>query len=240
MMPTRPGFRIDASTTLPLLRERLVNYEACDVEGPSWHVDQHRVWLPSERPGSPEADGVWQTACRLVAGYEFSPPELVRAVYDPDEPLLQRTMLLEGRFVVLRLYLGVRVTTVTDERRAPDQQVWGFGYQTLQGHLERGQLSYEVVKHEDSGRVEFVITARSQRAPTLGPIMRLGWVLFGRRRQLRFYRRCGQRMQQLVGGHAFQVAERAQPGTSSRLVLAPSDARAGRLDRLALSNIDPG
>lgn len=228
--------RVDVSTALSALVQRPVNYEIDEVDGSTWHVDRRHVWLPSEPPGPPEHGGVWQRACRLVADYEFSPPELVRAVYDPGAPLLERTMLLEGRFPGLRLYLGVRVTEVTDEQREPDRRVWGFSYDTLRGHLERGRLSYEVVKHTDTGHVEFGIAAYSQRAPTLGPLMRTGWAVFGRGRQVRFYRRCGRRMQELTRA---KRPRRPMSYGSSGLVLAPSDARSSRLDRMAFTSVDP-
>jgi hypothetical protein len=53
-------------------------------------------------------------------------------------------MLLEARFFGLRFYVGVRVTGVIDEERATGDgpaQVWGWCYQTLEGHLEQGRLS---------------------------------------------------------------------------------------------------
>ncbi len=230
---------IEAKRLLAQLRNRSVNYRAEEVATASWNLDVRRFRLRSERAGTPEAGGVWQAACQLVADYEFSPPELVRAAYPPDEDLLGRTMLLEGRFAVVRLYLGVRITAVIDERRHPDQRVWGFRYETLDGHLERGRLDYEVVKHEGSGHVEFVMTACSQRSPHLAPLLRLGWALFGRRRQLRFYRRCGQRMQNLTREPARQ-ASTAAPHDASTLVCAPSDARGHWSDRVAVHTTDPG
>lgn len=45
-------------------------------------------------------------------------------------------MLLEGRFWILRFYLGVRVIGVIDETRETahgPERVWGWCYQTLQG-----------------------------------------------------------------------------------------------------------
>src|SRR5690625_1384758 len=161
-MTPRTAFGINATEAdrfLTQLRKRDVNYHAEEVTTAAWNVDIRRCALPAEQPGPPEPAGTWRAACRLVRGYEFSPPELVRAAYAPTEALLGRTLLLEARFAVLRLYLGVRITAVIDEQRSPQQRVWGFRYETLGGHLERGRLDYEVVKHEDDGRVEFVMTA---------------------------------------------------------------------------------
>lgn len=227
---------VDCERTLQDLRLRDVNYSAAEVDDRNWNFDTHRTTLPPEEPGPPEPAGSWATAAALIRDYEFSVPQVVRAVYDPAEPLLNRTMLLEGRFSALRLHLGVRITEVIDETRPDGRRAWGWSYDTLRGHLERGRLTYEVVKHQNSGYVEFVITAYSQPAPTLGPALRLGWAVFGRRRQLMFYRGCGRRVQQLVRTRR----GRQQPPRSGRLVLAPSDAHLHPLDRLALHRTDPG
>ncbi|GAA0527270.1 hypothetical protein GCM10011581_40060 [Saccharopolyspora subtropica] len=224
---------VDVARRLAQLRGREVNYTADEVGGPAWRFDRWSTRLPAESPGPPEPGRAWETACRLVRHYEFSAPDIVRAAYDADEPLLGRTMLLEGRFSGMRFYVGVRVTGVVDRQDA-GRRVWGWSYETLHGHLERGRISYEVVKDENTGEVEFVIDAYSQRAPTLGPALRLGWALFGRQRQLHYYRECGRRMR--------RFSDRPPPAPEPRtgLVVAPSDARAHPLDRFVLRNIDPG
>ncbi|MBA8825000.1 hypothetical protein FHX42_002347 [Saccharopolyspora lacisalsi] len=234
------GFaRVDTERLLNDLHDRDVNYRPDEVDARQWNFDIHRVALPRERPGPPEEGGVWRAAAELIGDYEFSAPGLVRAVYDPGEPLPGRHMLLEGRFAALRFYFGVRVTSVTDETRERGRRAWGWSYETLQGHLERGRISYEVVKHQDTGHVEFVISAHSQLAPTVGPILRLGWVLFGRRRQLSFHRSCGRRVNRLVRSRRGRP-EAAAPKRDRGLVLAPSDARVRALDRVAPHRVDPG
>jgi uncharacterized protein (UPF0548 family) len=232
--------RVDVAAELSALRRALTNYSVLEVARPAWDFDTHRSLLPSEQPGAPEPDGVWETACRLIERYEFSAPQLVRASYDPTEPLLGRNMLLQARFHGLHFYLGVRVTSVIDEARADGDRAWGWAYETLEGHLERGKATYEVVKRAGSGQIEFVITSYSQRAPTLGPITRLGWRLFGRRTQLRFYRDCGRRLHLLVEASRLGRPPRHAPATADGLVLAPSDARTHGLDRIALHRAHPG
>lgn len=230
----------DACRLLALLRMREVNYHDEDVSTSEWTVDVHRIWLGSERSGAPERGGVWERACGLISDYQFTPPELVRAVYDPNEGLLGRTMLLEGRFSLLRFYIGVRVTAVTDDRRDTGQRVWGFRYETLDGHVERGRLDYDVVKDEERGQVEFVMTACSQRSPALRSFLRFGWALFGRRRQLWFFRHCGRRMRRLTRDGERRPIRPAALTPSSALVVAPSDAWGHWLDHLAVPVIDPG
>src|SRR5207248_1742470 len=67
-------------------------------------------------------------------------------------------------------------------------------YRTLQGHLEMGQMDYEVWKWLDTGRVEFRIHAYSRRARIRNPALRLGFRLIGRREQVRFARHACARM----------------------------------------------
>ena len=232
---------IDYVTALAELRNCEINYDPSEVRPPDWNFDVHRSLVGRERPGPPEPGGVWETARELVRDYEFTPPELVRAVYHRHAPLLGRTLLLEGRFFALRFYMGVRITALADETRQ-QEKVWGWAYQTLEHHLERGKVTYEVIKHLDSGQVEFVASCQSQRSPTLGWILRLGWLLFGRRAQLRFYRRCGQRLHELVQasltGTPTPAAARP-PLEIDDLVLAPSGAEPHLLDHLTIRQHNP-
>lgn len=230
---------------LEALQQRTVNYDRNAVNVDEWQLDTWTTSLPAERPGAPEPGGVWQTASRLVEHYEFSDPRLVRAVYRAGSPLLGRTMLLEARFLLLRFYLGVRITEVIDESRPSASsdaglRAWGWAYETLTGHLERGRLCYEVIKNQDSGEVMFRLTAYSQRAPTLGRIHRLGWWLFGRRTQLRFYARCGQRLTRAVEARDGHLCEPPPRKETDGLVLAPSDAQRRMIDRFGLRRPDPG
>jgi uncharacterized protein (UPF0548 family) len=135
--------------------------------------------------------------------YEFADPNIVRAVYRRDSPLAGRDMLLEVRFWGLRFRFGVRVGGVIDETRDVDGRqvrVWGWNYATLQGHLEMGQMDYEVWKWLDTGAVEFRIHVVSRASRIGNPLIRLGFRLFGRREQVRFAKRACERMACLVAG----------------------------------------
>jgi uncharacterized protein (UPF0548 family) len=97
----------------------------------------------------------------------------------------------------------VRVSGVTDEVRsvgAREVRVWGWSYATLQGHLETGQMDYEVWKWLDTGAVEFRIHVVSRASRIGNPIIQLGLRLFGRREQVRFAKRACERMASLVCG----------------------------------------
>lgn len=185
--------------------------------GNGWNVDHRTQQLPAEPPGPPVAEGSWEIARRLMGGYEFADPSIVRAYYDPEAPLEGRNMLLEIRFLGLRFYVGTRVTRVYEETRRLDGRsalVWGWSYATLEGHLERGEMSWEVRKWVDSGAVEFVIAAYSRRARIRNPLVRLGFMLFGRREQQRFYDVTCRRMRRLTE----EALGAARPGEAARQV----------------------
>jgi uncharacterized protein (UPF0548 family) len=156
-----------------------------------WHHDDRRQPLPREPPGDPVPGGSFERAQALMRDYAFAEGSAVRAIFQQDAPLQGRDMMLVGRFVGLDFRLGVRVGGVVDETREENGRpvrVWGWYYRTLRGHLERGQMTYEVWKWLDTGEVEFRIAAVSHRARVGNPLVRLGFALLGRREQLKFYR----------------------------------------------------
>lgn len=195
------------------LHDREVNFQPVGwdhvVADPAWRVDRQHTDLPTEIPGPPQPGGPFEVARGLLLRYEVADPALVRAVYDAKTPFEGRDMLLVGRFFGLHFPMGVRVGGVVD---GPDEvggvpvHRFAWHYRTLEGHLERGQMDYEVVKYLEDGRVEFRIAAYSQRGSIRNPIVRAGFTLFGRRTQLRFYDRASQRMRTLT---AARVADGA-------------------------------
>jgi len=201
------------------LRRRGYNFDPARPEDRTpangWHVDDCCQALPAEQPGPPVEGGSWEIARRLMRGYEFADPSLVRAFYDSEEPLEGRTMLLELRFHgLLRLEAGTRVVEVYDEERIHQgrhARVWGWDYRTLRGHIEQGQMGWQVWKWLESGDVEFRIHAYSRRAPDPNLVIRLGCALFGRREQLAFYRSTMRRMARLT-----EAALRDEDGESIR------------------------
>jgi uncharacterized protein (UPF0548 family) len=163
-----------------------VNYDPAqlDLDNPpaGWHVDDRCQPLPSEPPGEPVPDGSWEIARRLIRGYEFADRSLVRAHYDPDRPLEGREMLLELRALnLVSVHVGVRVVRVYDEVRERDgrqARVSGWAYRTLEGHVERGQMDWQVWKWSDTGEVQFRVHAVSRPASVSNPIVRIGfWLL---------------------------------------------------------------
>jgi uncharacterized protein (UPF0548 family) len=168
---------------LAALAQTPVNYDprTLDLEHPpeAWHVDERCQPLPSEAPGEPAPGGSWEIARRLIQGYEFADPSIVRAYYDRDAPLPDRTMLLELRALnLVSIHVGVRVVHVYDEVReldGRDARVFGWAYRTLEGHVEMGQMDWQVWKWHDTGEVQFRVHAVSRPAAIANPVIRLGF-----------------------------------------------------------------
>lgn len=176
---------------LAALADRPVNYDAAALDlahpPPGWNVDRRCQALPPEPPGRPQREGSWEIARRLIRGYEFADPSLVRAHYDPDRPLQGREMLLELRALGLfSVFVGVRVVDVYDEVRRADRRrarVFGWAYRTLEGHVEQGQMDWQVWKWLDTGEVQFRVHAVSRTAAIANPFIRVGFrVLKGHER----------------------------------------------------------
>ena len=243
--------QVDDAAALAELSGLRINYDQThapdtglgSAEG-HWHVDSGATQLGREGPGPPENGGLWENACLLVGQYEFADARILRGVYRRDSALLGRNLLLEGRFFGLRFYLGVRITGVIDEERDAGGdgplQVWGWCYQTLQGHLEQGRLSYEVIKNLTTGQVTFRVAGYSRPAPIANPVIRLGFLLFGRWTQRRFYRNIQVRMADLVraaqGGRPLPSPLARRDG----IVLAPTGVRPHPLEALAHGWVHPG
>lgn len=153
-----------------------------------WTITDLCQPLPAEPPGMPLDDGSWQIARRLMSGYEFADPSIVRAYYDPAVPLERRNMLLKLQAAgIAHLFVGVRVGEVYEQTREVGgrrARIWGWNYRTLEGHVEMGQMDWQVWKWLDDGRVEFRVHAVSRAARIPNPIVRLAFhLLRGRERQ---------------------------------------------------------
>ena len=189
------------------LAEKPLNFDLASLVGASprtgWTITDLCQSLPAEPPGMPVEQGSWQIARRLMSGYEFADPSIVRAYYDPAVPLEQRNMLLKLQaFGVAYVFVGVRVGDVYERTRelgGRRARVWGWNYRTLDGHVEMGQMDWEVWKWLDDGRVEFRVHAVSRPARIPNPIIRFGFHLLQGREREAFLRSTKQRMRTFTG-----------------------------------------
>jgi uncharacterized protein (UPF0548 family) len=198
----QPG---DPHQALNEQRRRALNFEPSLREqhtpGNGWRIDDVRQPLPPEDPGEPVPGGSWETARAIARNYDFAEPSIVTGIFDPEEPLENRTMLLILHFHRLKVHVGVRVGDVYDEHTelsGRHGRVFGWNYRTLKGHVERGQLDWQVWKFLDTGEVLFRINSVSQPAGGTNLLLRLGFRLIGRREQLRFLEATSARMRQLT------------------------------------------
>ncbi len=220
------------------LRTRAPNYAERDAPPhvvTGWHHDGVRVVLGREAPGEIVAGGAAETAAALVASYEFADPTILRAAYRAPSDLVGRDMLLVGRFLILRFAMGVRITESYDEVGGGEHRI-GWAYQTLEGHLEQGKLTYEVAKDLASGTVEFRIRAYSRRAPIRNPVVALGFRLFARRTQLRFYANALGRLADLLAAPAAAPPRPHEDG----IVFAPGDLPPFGRGRFTIRVLHPG
>ena len=167
-----------------------------------WRLDDYETNLPAEPPGPPAAAGSFAAAQDVLRGYAFPPPDLITGIFKPDGPLENRIMLLRAQFLFFKFYFGVRVSEVTDEAARPTpagpERVWGYGYRTLEGHFERGQIDFTIHKNIITGAVQFRIHAVSQPGQIRNPFYWVGFKLFGRTLQRKFARESLRRMKELV------------------------------------------
>ncbi len=225
-------------TLSPQIRRRLaklngrpLNYDpaALNLHHPpsGWEVDDRRQPLAGEPPGDPVKDGSFEIASRLIRGYEFADPSMVRAFYEPRIPRPGRDMLLELRALgLLRVYVGVRVNDVYDDTREVDGRrvrVAGWSYRTLKGHVEMGQMNWEVWKWLDSGEVDFHVHAVFRAAPDPNLVLRIGFRLLRSHERALFLGSTDRRMKE------FTELGLAREGRGERIRQAGPNLTARRL-----------
>ncbi len=206
-----PLTHADADVPAPLaglladLAGRALNFEPDEATGDApatgWNHDDDSCDLIPELPGPPTPGGTFERAKAFVAAYRHPDPRRLVGVYDPHVALGERTMLLRAQFLGLGFRFGVRTTAPVEETRTGDDglvHIWSYGYRTLEGHFERGEIMFELQKHQATGRVVFRIHSYSQRGHVANPIYAIGMRLFGRTLQRQFVRHALDRTAQYV------------------------------------------
>jgi uncharacterized protein (UPF0548 family) len=195
---------------MPSVAERLaslggrpVNYDPDAPHRPEdgWRHDDYCEPLPREPPGEPVDGGSFAVAKRLLTEYRIADPRIVRAFYDHDAPLEGRDMLLQLRWLVFHVYAGCRVAEVVDETREVGGRrvrVWGWPYRTLEGHVEQGEMSWQIWKWTDTGEVQFRIHSYSRFARGGNPFLALGMRVIGQRERDRYLAGACRRMAELT------------------------------------------
>ena len=207
------------------------------TEAAGWHLDHHQAELPPEPPGPPIEGGSWARARQILHDYDFPDPRLITGIYSADEPLDGRPMLLRARFLLFTFWFAVRVQDVLDETRDGDRgplRVWGFSYSTLEGHFEKGIITFAVEKALETGAVTVRIDAVSRPDRIRNPFYWAGFKLFGRHLQLRFARTSLERIQRFVREElAAAAADTPEPARETVDVERPDAAARAALDAQA-------
>ena len=102
-----------------------------------WTLDRATEIVGIEPPGPPLPKGIFARAKRGVERYEFSDPALARPHFDRNAKVPGRDMAVEISFFGMHFLAGVRVCGV-EERQTETETVYGFRYETLEGHPECG------------------------------------------------------------------------------------------------------
>jgi len=145
-----------------------------------WRLDGDDAVLGHEPPGPPLPDGLYARAKQGLMNYDFSDPKIVVGHFDPQKPFVGRDMLLEIKVLGLRFLSGVRVHSVREEDDGR-LTLFGFRYDTLEGHIERGFEWFLLTKNHETGEVRFKIEAHWQLGEFPNWWSRVGFHLVGNR-----------------------------------------------------------
>jgi uncharacterized protein (UPF0548 family) len=143
-----------------------------------WTVDGAESGLGFERPGPPAADGLFEHAKQGLINYDFSDPRIVEGHFDPETPFVGRNLLLEIKALGLHYLGGARVHSVRDEQ-GEHGTLFGFRYDTLEGHIESGYEWFLLTKDHHTGEVRFKIEAHWKLGSFPNWWSRLGFLLVG-------------------------------------------------------------
>lgn len=197
---------------LAALKDRPVNYddppETMTVER-GWTVDGDTASLGTEPEGPPLSDGFFARARQALINYDFSDPSIVIGHFDPESPLVGRDMLLELKVLGFRFLSGVRVKDVREEVEH-DTTLFGFRYETLAGHIERGFEWFLLTKDHETGDIHFRIEAHWRLGDFPSWWSRLGFLVVGETFRRRWRHRAPERLRRLA--HQPSTKPIAAPG----------------------------
>lgn len=202
-------WRIGRGWTEAELKERLSRAETLPRNFPEapeelsrergWHHYFSEAVIAREEPGPPQEDGPFARGRIAVANYAFSDPRIVIGHFDPDAPLLGRPMLLEMRALRALHYLGgVRVGAVREDEGADGETVYGYRYDTLQGHIECGAEWFLLTKEHRTGDLRLRIEAHWKPGQFPNWWSRAGFTYLGPHYQRRWHHHAHALMTRLV------------------------------------------
>jgi uncharacterized protein (UPF0548 family) len=177
--------RLDRARTAGL------NFDAAEEEmtgDHGWHHYYSEAVIASEAEG----DDHFARARVALGNYQFSDPAIVLAHFDPVEPLLGRRMLLEIQVLGLHYLCPAVVNRVREE-----PGVFGFRYDTLDGHIERG-CEWFLLTKDAQGDIRFRVEARWREGQFPNWWSRVGFMVLAGYYQRKWHRRAHHRLSLLA------------------------------------------
>ena len=164
-----------------------------------WRFYRSHAQVGLEEPGPPGPGGPFQRMRQAVATYRFSEPDIVKGHFDPRSPLLGRRMLLELKPLMLRYLCGVVIGAEREDAN-DDRTVWGYRYETLEGHIETGAEWFLLEKDHGTGVISFRIEAHWKPGQFPNWWSRVGFTLLAPRYQRRWHRAAQRRLAAIGAG----------------------------------------
>jgi uncharacterized protein (UPF0548 family) len=186
-------------------RSSIVNFDALeqDMSGErGWHHYHSEAVIASELEG----DDRFARARVALVNYQFSDPAIVLAHFDPAEPLPGRLMLLEIQVLGLHYLCPAVVNRVREE-----PGVFGFRYDTLEGHIERG-VEWFLLTKNDRGEIRFRVEARWREGDFPNWWSRVGFLILSGYYQRKWHRRAHHRLSLLAHYGSLQRPPRDATG----------------------------
>jgi uncharacterized protein (UPF0548 family) len=124
-----------------------------------WNQYHSEAVIAREPLGPPLESGPFRRAEVALANYQFSNPRIVVAHFEAASRLLGRRMLLEMKALRSIHYLAAVVIDAVRFDEQDDTHTFGYRYDTLDGHIERGAEWFLLTKRASTGEVCFRIEA---------------------------------------------------------------------------------
>lgn len=195
------------------------NFDAVEEDMTPDHEWQH-YYSEAVIAREPDRASVYfERAVNALANYQFSDPDIVTAHFDPLMPLHGRRMLLEIKVLGLRYLCPAMVTRVRDENSG-GERVFGFRYDTLDGHIERGVEWFQLTRGSD-GRITFRIEARWRTGQLPNWWSRAGFSVLAGHYQRKWHRQAHRRMSVLAHYGSMELP----PADAARLTHQGLDVR---------------
>ena len=178
-----------------------------------WSQVRSEGVLGHEQVGPPHPEGLFERARKVMETFDFSDPRIVRWHFTADEPLRGRTVLLELLSLgqQLRYLCAVRVGGTRLEH-GEKCSIYGFSFETLEGHIEAGREWFLLKKNHETGEVRFHIEASWRPGEFPNWWSRVGFTLVGRRYQRAWHRLTHVRLRELTRRRPDLVGQPAHSG----------------------------